>query len=134
MTLTFSRRTPPAWCAPCAWPRSSDFRIEEATEALIPAPAALSTGVAGERLREELLRLLALPGAGQRLFYLDKLGLLTALFPELARAKGVDQPTVHVWDVFDHSLQTVAAAEFVLRESAWEFAGEDILAFVPWSD
>jgi poly(A) polymerase len=110
------------------------FRIEDATETLISNSRRLITDVAGERVREELLRLLALPGAGQRLFYLDRLGLLTALVPELTRTKGVDQPTVHVWDVFDHSLQTVAAVEFVLREATWEFAGEDILSFVPWSD
>jgi poly(A) polymerase len=110
------------------------FRIDDATEKLIIKSSYLITKVAGERLREELLRLLALPGAGQRLGYLDRLGLLTALFPELAPARGVTQPKVHFWDVFDHSLQTVAAVEFVLRESAWEFAGEDVLALVPWSD
>ena len=110
------------------------FSIDNATETLISNNSHLVIGVAGERLREELLRLLALPGAGQRLFYLDRLGLLTALVSELIRAKGVDQPRVHVWDVFDHSLQTVSAVEFVLREAAWEFAGEDIISLVPWSD
>jgi len=110
------------------------FHIEDATEQLISDNSYRVTDVAGERLREELLRLLALPSAGQRLFYIDRLGLLTALFPELARGKGVDQPKVHVWDIFDHSLQTVSAVEFVLRESSWEFAGDDILAAVPWSD
>jgi poly(A) polymerase len=111
-----------------------DFRIEESTESLISGSRSLINSVAGERLREELLRLLALPGARQHLFYLDKLGLLTTLFPELTQAKGVAQPKVHFWDVFDHSLQTVAAVEFVLRESAWEFARADILSSVPWSD
>ena len=111
-----------------------DFRIDDATEKLIFKNSRLITGVAGERLREELLRLLALAGAGQRLFYLDKLGLLTALVPELSPAKGVDQPEVHAWDVFDHSVQTVSAVEFVLREATWQFAGENVLALVPWSD
>lgn len=110
------------------------FRIEDATEKLILENSSLITNVAGERLREELMRLLVLPGAGQRLFYLDRLGLLTALVPELLPGKGVDQPTTHVWDVFDHSLQTVSAVEFVLREATWEFAGEDIRSSVPWSD
>jgi poly(A) polymerase len=110
------------------------FRIEETTEQFILTNSHRVTGVAGERLREELLRLLALPGAGQRLFYLDRLGLLTTLFPELARGKGIDQPKVHVWDIFDHSLRTVSAVEFVLRESGWEFAGDDVLTLVPWSD
>jgi poly(A) polymerase len=57
------------------------FRIDESTKSLILHDSRLITGVAGERLREELLRLLAIPGAGQRLFYLDELGLLNALVP-----------------------------------------------------
>jgi poly(A) polymerase len=111
-----------------------DFTIEDATATLISNDSRLITGVAGERIREELMRLLALPGAGKRLFYLDKLGLLTALIPELSRAKGVEQPKVHTWDVFDHSVQTVAAAEFLLREATLEYADEEVLVPVPWSE
>lgn len=111
-----------------------DFRIDDATEKLISRDSHLVTNIAGERLREELLRLLALPGAGPRLFYLEQLGLLTPIFPELLPAKGITQPPLHVWDVFDHSLQTVAAVEFVLQEASWDFAVEDVLAYVPWSD
>jgi poly(A) polymerase len=111
-----------------------DFTIESATERLITQYSQRITGVAGERVREELVRLLNLSGAGSRLFYLDKLGLLTALIPELAATKGVEQPQEHAWDVFDHSIQTVAAMEFVLRESPWEYAGAEVLAAVPWSD
>jgi poly(A) polymerase len=110
------------------------FNIDNYTETLIANDSRLITGVAGERVREELLRLLTLPGAGQRLFYLDKLGLLTALIPELSRSKGVAQPKEHVWDVFDHSIQTVTATEFLLRESSWEYADEKILSLVTWSD
>jgi poly(A) polymerase len=110
------------------------FRIDESTETLILRDNRLVTGVAGERLREELLRLLAIPGAGQRLLYLDKLGLLTALVPEMSPARGITQPKVHVWDVFDHSIHTVSATEFLLREGTWEYAGEEILTPVPWSN
>lgn len=111
-----------------------DFRINDATEKLISRDSSLIAGVAGERVREELLRLLALPDAGQRLFYLDKIGLLTALIPELTSLKGVKQPKEHAWDVFEHSIQTVAALEFLLRESPWEYADEKVLSLVPWSD
>ncbi len=108
-------------------------RIDDATEALIAGDSGSITRVAGERLREELLRLLALPGAGERLFHMDKLGLVTALIPELAPARGVDQPRAHVFDVFEHSLQTVSAVEFVLREADWAYAGEEVRALIPWS-
>ncbi len=109
------------------------FSIDKETEALIRRQSYLIASVAGERVREELLRLLAIPQAGQLLPYLDKLGLITAMIPELAQAKGIEQPNEHVWNVFDHSLKTVMAADFLLRQGAWEYANEEVLAAVPWS-
>jgi poly(A) polymerase len=109
------------------------FSIDSSMEALIRQHGRLIADVPGERVREELLRLLTLPGAGPRLAYLDKLGLLTALIPELIPSRGVEQPKMHIWDVFEHSIQTVGAVEFLLREGAWEYAGQEVLAAVPWS-
>ena len=111
-----------------------DFTIEPNTEALIRHYSQAITEVPGERVREELLRLLTLPRAAYYLRYLDKLGLLLALIPELAESKGVEQPTVHFWDVFEHSLQTVATIEFLIRESDWEYSNDDMLYTAPWSD
>lgn len=110
------------------------FTIDTVTDSLIRRHGALIARVPGERVREELLRLLALPGAAARLAYLDKLGLLTALIPEMAPSRGVDQPRMHVWDVFQHSLETTGAVEFLLREADWEHAGPDVLDAVPWSE
>jgi poly(A) polymerase len=111
-----------------------DFTIEPNTESLIRRHCRAVTKVPGERVREELLRLLTLSRAVHHLRYLDKLGLLLALIPGLTESKGVEQPTVHFWDVFEHSLQTVAAVEFLLRESDWEYSNEDMLATAPWSE
>jgi poly(A) polymerase len=111
-----------------------DFTIVPKTESLIRRYSQAITEVPGERVREELLRLLTLPRAAYHLRYLDNLGLLLALIPELAESKGVEQPTVHFWDVFEHSLQTVAAIEFLIRESDWEYSNDDMLSTVPWSD
>jgi len=111
-----------------------DFAIEPKTESLIRRYSQTITEVPGERVREELLRLLTLPRTVYHLRYLDKLGLLLALIPELAESKGVEQPTVHFWDVFEHSLQTVAAIEFLIRESDWEYSNDDMLSTAPWSD
>jgi poly(A) polymerase len=111
-----------------------DFTIEPDTESLIRRYSQTITAVPGEKIREELLRLLALPRAPHYLRYLDELGLLIALVPELADSKGVEQPTTHFWDVFDHSLQTVAAIEFLVRESDWEFSNDDMLSSAPWSE
>jgi len=109
------------------------FSIDKKTEALIRHYSYLIASVAGERVREELLRFLAVSGTGQFLTYLDKLGLLMALFPELAETKGVEQPKEHFWNVLEHSLKTVIAVDFVLRQGAWEYASEEVLAAVPWS-
>jgi poly(A) polymerase len=111
-----------------------DFTIEPDTESLIRRYSQAISEVPGERVREELLRLLTPPRAAYYLRYLDTLGLLLTLIPELADSKGVEQPTVHFWDVFDHSLQTVAAVEFLIRESDWEYSNEDMLTTAPWSD
>jgi len=110
------------------------FTIETKTEGLIRHYSQSITKVPGERVREELLRLLSLPRAAHYLRYLDDISLLLPLIPELAESKGVEQPTVHFWDVFDHSLQTVATVEFLLREDDWEYGNEDMLTTVPWSD
>ncbi|MFC1948790.1 CCA tRNA nucleotidyltransferase [Chloroflexota bacterium] len=110
------------------------FTIDEETRALIQRDSQLISGVASERVREDLLRLLAVPGAGQFIRYLDELGLLIAIFPELAQMKGVKQPQEHFWDVFEHSLQTVLTVDFLLRQGVLEYAGEEALAAVPWPE
>jgi poly(A) polymerase len=110
-----------------------DFKIESQTESLIQRYSHHIPDVAGERVREELLRLLAMSQSGQLLAYLDHLGLLTAIFPELVSTKGVVQPREHFWDVFHHTIQTVAAVDFLLRAGDWEYAAEEVLSAVPWS-
>ena len=109
------------------------FGIDNETEALIQRYCPLIAGVAGERVREELLRLLATSRAGQFLTYLNELGLVTAMIPELNRAKGVTQPKEHFWEVFDHSLKTVVAVDFLLHEGGWGYASDEVLAIAPWS-
>jgi poly(A) polymerase len=111
-----------------------DFTLDSQTEALVKRHALLIAGVAGERVREELLRLLAVPGSGRFLPYFDELGLLTAIFPEMAGTKGVGQPKEHFWDVFAHSLKTVAAVDFILHQGSWEYYADQVLAAVPWSE
>ena len=110
------------------------FTIDKNTEALVRENCRLIAGVAGERVREELLRLLAVPDAGRWLPYLDELGLLAAVFPEMAPARGVGQPREHFWDVYEHSLKTVAAVDFLLHQSGWDYYPEEALAAVPWSE
>jgi poly(A) polymerase len=110
------------------------FKIAPGTESLIRKDCQLAKLVPGERLREELVRLLALPGSAASIRYLDKLGLLTAIIPELEEMKGAKQPKEHYWNVFDHSVETMATAEFLLRESKWKYGKDDLLTVTPWSE
>ena len=91
------------------------FVIEDATRRAIRANAHLVGRVAAERVRDEFLKMLAEPGAASSLRLLDDLGLLCRIVPELAAAKGVTQPEEHHWDVFDHSIETVAQLERILQ-------------------
>ena len=110
------------------------FSLDNQTEALVRRNSQLIAGVAGERLREELLRLLAVPQSEQFLPYLDDLGLVTALIPELAQAKGVKQPKEHFLDVCDHSIETVITVDFLLHQGTWKYANDEVLAIAPWSE
>ena len=87
------------------------FSIEPHTQALIRRHSALAAQPAGERVLEEIVKILGAPEAGEHLRLLDSLGLLTVVIPELNFLRGVSQPQEHYWDVLEHSLQTVSAAE-----------------------
>ena len=91
------------------------FRLEPDTARLIRTEAFRINRVSGERLRDELLAILAGDGARGQLEVLDRLDLLCRVIPELALTKGVDQPKVHYWDVWGHLLHSVETAELVTK-------------------
>ena len=88
-----------------------DLTIEEHTQQLIRRDSSLLLIAAPERIRAELYAILEPEGATERLYLLDSYGLFTALFPEFTPARGMLQPGLHHWDVFEHSLHTVEALE-----------------------
>ncbi len=92
------------------------FTLAPETEALIrrDGAAIASPTVAGERIRDELARLLALPHSAESLVRLDDLGLLTTIFPELEPLRCLPQPPPHHLDVLPHSLKTVDCLEQIL--------------------
>ncbi|MEW6034688.1 MAG: HD domain-containing protein [Chloroflexota bacterium] len=110
------------------------LKVDPGTESLLRRDAGLLGRVPGERVREELVRVLVLPKASSSLKHLDRLGLLLVIFPELVPARGFEQPGDHFWDVLQHSLETVATVEFLLRQAGWEYGTEDALSLVPWSE
>lgn len=90
------------------------LRPEPGLAALLRAAAPGLAGVAGERSRDELLKLLDAPGAGPWLRYLDDCGALTALIPELEPARACTQPNVHFLPVLAHILETVTALDWLI--------------------
>ena len=90
------------------------FSLEEGTAGLVRRDASLLAQAAPERQRDELLRMLDTPRAAAGLRLADELGLLEGLLPELTAMRGEKQPPEHHWDVFQHSLETVAALDALL--------------------
>ncbi len=92
-----------------------DLSIDLLTDALLRRDHALIEEASHERVRDELARILALPKAADSLGYMDSSGLLTAVIPELVPLKGLEQPLPHCYDVFLHSMETVAAMDEIQR-------------------
>lgn len=88
--------------------------IEPATADAIQAHAGLSAGLSGERIQQELNKILLAerPSTGVRL--LSDLGLLAVLCPELEVCKTIPQDKAVAQDVFEHSLITVDATPPIL--------------------
>lgn len=87
-----------------------DLRIDPDTEAAIVELAPTVAGVSGERVRDELLRILADPAPSAGIGLLERLGLLRVILPELAALRGVPQAKATPGDALDHTLRAVDAA------------------------
>jgi tRNA nucleotidyltransferase/poly(A) polymerase len=96
------------------------FSIEEATLAAIPAALAKTSLVSAERVREELEKILLSPRPSRAFRLMENTGMLALLLPELARCRNVDQKGSHIFDVLDHSLESVDAArpDLIIRLAA----------------
>lgn len=90
------------------------FAVVPETLAQMRRDAPLITRPAAERVRDELMALLAPAGAAARVRQLDDLGLLAPLLPEIVTGKGVTQSLPHTFDVFEHNLAVLDAIENVI--------------------
>ena len=87
-----------------------ELRIDPATEAAIRRHGRNARSLSGERVRDELLRILGGEAPpSQALFLMERVGLLTVVLPELARLRGVPQAKAIPGDALDHSLRTADA-------------------------
>lgn len=97
------------------------FSIEEKTMQAIISDAKLIAHVSGERIRDELLKILASENAYAGIMLLDATGILEVILPELTLGKGVSQKRPgrhHTSDVFTHnvlSLKHTPATDPIVR-------------------
>ena len=88
-----------------------DLAIDPATEVAIRELAPTVVTVSAERVRDELLRILARdPTPSRAIELLERLGLLNVILPEVAALRGVPQAKAVPGDALDHSLRAVDAA------------------------
>lgn len=85
--------------------------IEPNTQQMLIRDASRLPQAAPARIHDELYAILRPEGAVKWLHTLDQYGLFTTLFPEFVPARGMPQPELHSWDVFEHSIEAVGALE-----------------------
>jgi poly(A) polymerase len=87
------------------------FHLDPATAAAMRQLAALAASVSGERLGDELTRMLSEGAARRSLELLDATGLLAVVLPEVAQLHGVTQPPEFhpEGDVWAHTLAMLGA-------------------------
>jgi putative nucleotidyltransferase with HDIG domain len=85
--------------------------------------------VAAERVRDELLMLLALADTARALRRADALGVLGVVLPEVEPMRATRQPPPHRFDVLEHSLRAVGGCDRLLaRLDALAPYGEELAA------
>lgn len=87
-----------------------NFVIESETLKAITQNASQLEKIAIERIAIEFLRLIDSGAPMQGIIFLEKLGLLPYLIPELREGIGCEQGGIHAFDVYEHNLRTLQAA------------------------
>ena len=103
------------------FPVELECTLDPAMTPLIAQAAPRLSGIAGERIRDELFAILRTDRASDALRQLEALHVLDVLFPELVHGRGVEQGGYHHLDVLGHQLEAVSQCDRVLSDFA-EFA------------
>lgn len=93
------------------------FVIESDTMAAIAQNAANLGRISKERIRDEFIRILESKQPMQGVIFLERLGLLPYIAPDLLRGIGVEQNQAHSFDVYEHLLRTMQHA----ADKDWPF-------------
>lgn len=87
------------------------FQIEEKTLLSIKLNSSNICNISGERIKEELFKLILTKNADSGIRFLKETNLLSYILPELNRCWGVDQKSPerhHKYDVYEHSLKSLS--------------------------
>ncbi len=87
-----------------------DFVIEAETMAGIIKNRDRLAKIAQERISTEFIRIIQSKTPMSGLIYLQKMGLLQYILPEIEPAIGCQQGGIHAYDVYEHLLRTLQAA------------------------
>lgn len=85
------------------------FSIETKTLAAIAKNSTLINQISQERVRDELLKIVASAYSKEGIMLMFNGGLLAHILPELVATRGVTQSGHHTKDVWNHSLDALAA-------------------------
>src|SRR5690349_2708262 len=91
------------------------LRLSAAAVRAVRGAAAGLARVSPERVRDELLLLLALSDTARALRRADALGVLGVVVPEIEPMRATTQPAPHRFDVLEHSLRAVGGCDRLLR-------------------
>ena len=94
------------------------FALDPETLAAIPAALQVFRRVSMERVRDELLKILASPRPSVGLRLMHQTGMLAEVIPELLESVGCVQNRFHAHDVFDHTLHSVDTTPLGLGDPA----------------
>jgi tRNA nucleotidyltransferase (CCA-adding enzyme) len=89
--------------------RGGSFHLDPATAQAIPQALDVFRKVSAERVRDELVKILAAPRPSVGLELMRTTGLLAVVLPELLEGVGLHQNRFHAHDVWGHTLAAVDA-------------------------
>ncbi|MFP4160194.1 MAG: HDIG domain-containing metalloprotein [Desulfobacterales bacterium] len=95
-----------------------DFVIDPYTLAAISHGPERILQAAGERIREEWLRITETPFSAKFVDLAKRSGLLFAIFPELSRLEGCIQNRYHCFDAFEHTMAVYRSLEKILHQDS----------------
>ncbi len=83
------------------------FEIEHETARAIRENAGLLEMIAKERVRDELTKIIMARRAAEGIIFLEDLGLLRYVIPELREGIAIGQNKHHIYTVFDHNVRAL---------------------------